>query len=107
MLVLPADHVIRDVEAFNAAIAVAASVAEGSSRLASLGIVPSAPDAGHGYLRRGEEVDGEPGCYTVEQLVESQDRETAQQFLHHGCYSWNSGMFLFRAGACLDELERL
>ena len=107
MLVLPADHVIRDVEAFNAAIAVAASVAQGSSRLATFGIVPSAPESGYGYIRRGEEVDGAPGCYMVEQFVEKPDRETAQQFLDDGRYSWNSGMFLFRAGAYLDELERL
>lgn len=106
MLVLPADHVIRDVDAFNDGVMRAAQ-AVGEHGLATFGIVPSSPETGYGYIRRGMAVKGVAGCYAVEQFVEKPDLEKAQQFLKNDRYSWNSGMFLFRADAYLNELERL
>ena len=104
MLVLPADHVIEDQAAFHAAILCAARAAEGGS-LVTFGIVPTAPETGYGYIRRGDALADTPGCYGVERFVEKPDQATAAAFLADGAYFWNSGMFLFRAERYLGELK--
>jgi mannose-1-phosphate guanylyltransferase/mannose-6-phosphate isomerase len=105
MLVLPADHVITDVEAFHAAIARAAGlVKEGA--LATFGIVPTGPETGYGYIQSGASLANGEKCYKVAKFVEKPDRETAQGFISAGNFSWNSGMFLFRADAFLKELDQ-
>ena len=106
MLVLPADHVIERPEVFAAAVRRAALMAE-EGALATFGIVPTGPETGYGYIRRGAAVDGSDGCYRVDRFVEKPDRATAQDFLRDGGYYWNSGMFLFRAERFLAELTRL
>jgi mannose-1-phosphate guanylyltransferase/mannose-6-phosphate isomerase len=106
MLVLPADHVILDGAAFAAAVGRAAAMVE-EGALATFGIVPTGPETGYGYIRRGSAVDGADGCYLVDRFVEKPDRATAEQFLRDGGYDWNSGMFLFRAERYLAELARL
>jgi mannose-1-phosphate guanylyltransferase/mannose-6-phosphate isomerase len=106
MLVLPADHVIGDVEAFHAAIQRALDVALGQGALVTFGIEPTAPETGYGYIRRGNPVAGFDGCFSVERFVEKPDAATAQQFLDDGAYSWNSGMFLFEASRYLEELRQ-
>ncbi|HEU4851840.1 MAG TPA: sugar phosphate nucleotidyltransferase, partial [Telluria sp.] len=106
MLVLPADHVITDKAAFEAAVQRAMlMVKEGG--LATFGIVPQAPETGYGYIRRGAAMDSCEGCYRVDRFVEKPSRETAESFLAEGGYYWNSGMFLFRAQRYLDELAQL
>jgi mannose-1-phosphate guanylyltransferase/mannose-6-phosphate isomerase len=104
MLVLPADHVIADVPAFHAAVLRAAQAAENGA-LATFGIVPSGPETGYGYIRRGEALAGADGCYAVERFVEKPDRATAGIFVADPAYSWNSGMFLFKATRYLEELH--
>jgi mannose-1-phosphate guanylyltransferase/mannose-6-phosphate isomerase len=104
LLVLPADHVIADVEGFRAAVRRVAPHAE-AGRLITFGIVPAAPETGYGYIKAGAPVD-EAGVCVVERFVEKPDLATAQQYLQSGVYSWNSGMFMFRASAFLAELER-
>jgi len=104
MLVLPADHVIKDGPAFNAAIARAAALV-GDGALATFGIVPQGPETGYGYIRRGAAVAGTDAGYQVERFVEKPDRATAESFLADGNYYWNSGMFLFRADRYLSELK--
>jgi mannose-1-phosphate guanylyltransferase/mannose-6-phosphate isomerase len=106
MLVLPADHVIEDSEAFHAAVNRAAEVAVKQGALVTFGIEPTAPETGYGYIRRGAAVDGCDGCYAVERFVEKPDAATAQALLEEGSYSWNSGMFLFEAARYLEELKR-
>jgi mannose-1-phosphate guanylyltransferase/mannose-6-phosphate isomerase len=104
MLVLPADHVIKDVDAFFAAIDhAAAMVADGA--LATFGIVPTGPETGYGYIQRGQAAVA-PHCYGVDRFVEKPDLATAKQFLAAGNYLWNSGMFLFRASSYLQELQQ-
>jgi mannose-1-phosphate guanylyltransferase/mannose-6-phosphate isomerase len=105
MLVLPADHVIENKEAFHAAIQRASQLA-GDGALATFGIVPTAPETGYGYIRRGSGVAGAEGCYEVNSFVEKPDRATAETFVASGEYFWNSGMFLFRADRYLAELEQ-
>ena len=104
MLVLPADHVIADTPAFHAAVRRAQQAAE-KGAIASFGIVPSGPETGYGYIRRGAGLAGAEGCYAVEQFVEKPDRPTAEKFVADETYSWNSGMFLFRASRYLEELR--
>lgn len=103
LLVLPADHVIRDAEALRAAVA-AASVIADAGRLVTFGIVPSSPETGYGYIRRGRPLGG--GAFTVECFVEKPDLATAETYLACGDYLWNSGMFVFRSSLYLGELER-
>jgi mannose-1-phosphate guanylyltransferase/mannose-6-phosphate isomerase len=102
LLVLPADHVIRDRAAFHAAIAVAIEAAR-AGKLATFGIVPTSPQTGYGYIRRGE---ASSQGFRIEQFVEKPDQVRAQQFVDAGEYYWNSGMFLFQARRYLEELER-
>ena len=105
MLVLPADHVIEDNEAFQTAVMRAFSLVERGS-LATFGIVPQAPETGYGYIRRGEPLPACDDCYKVESFVEKPDHATAEAFLADGGYYWNSGMFMFQAGRYLAELAR-
>lgn len=102
LLVLPADHVIRDVTAFQVA-AVAAMTAAEQGRLVTFGIVPSAPETGYGYIRRGESLGP---VYRIAQFVEKPPLEQAKTFVASGEHYWNSGMFVFRARRYLEELER-
>ncbi|GAC1317180.1 MAG: mannose-1-phosphate guanylyltransferase/mannose-6-phosphate isomerase [Collimonas sp.] len=105
MLVLPADHVIGNVEAFHAAVLQARQAAENGA-LVTFGIVPSGPETGYGYIRQGKAASqGGAGCYAVERFVEKPDRATAEAFVADKSYSWNSGMFLFRADRYLEELR--
>ena len=105
LLILPADHVIADVEGFRAAVRQVATHAD-AGRLITFGIVPTAPETGYGYIKAGAPLD-DSGVCAVERFVEKPDADTAQTYLRSGAYSWNSGMFMFRASAFLAELERL
>jgi mannose-1-phosphate guanylyltransferase / mannose-6-phosphate isomerase len=102
LLVLPADHVIRDVAAFHRAIETAGANAR-SGALVTFGIVPTAPETGYGYIRRGASAGG---SYRIAEFVEKPELTRAQAFLASGEYYWNSGMFLFRARRYLEELEK-
>lgn len=102
LLVLPADHVIRDVAAFQKSVRAALPAAE-AGRLVTFGIVPHSPETGYGYIRRGEP---EGGVHRIAQFVEKPDAGRAAQFLKSGDYFWNSGMFMFKASRYLEELAR-
>ena len=102
MLVCPSDHHIADVAAFRAAAGAAAQLAA-EGWLVSLGIEATAPETGFGYLQRGEAI-GTLGFRTA-RFVEKPDLETARGFLADGGYAWNGGIFAFRAGTFLAELE--
>ena len=104
LLVLPADHVIRDVAAFQAAIQ-AAMPAASAGKLVTFGIVPTAPETGYGYIRQAPSA-GTPGVFPIAEFIEKPDAVRAAQFLQAGGYYWNSGMFLFQAGRYVQELER-
>jgi len=102
LLVLPADHVIRDVAAFQMA-AVAAVTAAEKGQLVTFGVVPHAPETGYGYIKRGDSLGP---VYRIAQFVEKPNAERAAQFVTSGEHYWNSGMFVFRARRYLEELER-
>lgn len=101
LLVLPADHVIRDVHAFHAAVQIGFKAAA-AGKLVTFGVVADKPETGYGYIRRG---DGDGPDYPVAQFVEKPDLATAQEYVASGRYYWNSGMFMFRARVLLDELR--
>ena len=101
LLVLPADHLIQDVEAFSAAVARALPLAR-AGRLMTFGVVPHTPETGYGYIRCGATL-GED-LYALEAFVEKPDSTTAQAYLESGSYLWNSGMFLLRAETYLAQL---
>jgi mannose-1-phosphate guanylyltransferase/mannose-6-phosphate isomerase len=104
LLVLPADHLIQNVEAFVEAVTKALPLAiEG--RLTTFGVVPTAPETGYGYIKCGPDIA--EGLFDLEKFVEKPDAATAQTYLDSGDYLWNSGMFLLRAQTYIDELEKL
>lgn len=104
MGVFPSDHRIGDPEAFGRVIARARAAAEKYGALVTLGITPTFPSTGYGYIERGTEVegDGELPVYAVSRFMEKPNRDTAEQFLASGLYSWNSGMFVWTVQAILD-----
>jgi mannose-1-phosphate guanylyltransferase/mannose-6-phosphate isomerase len=104
LLVLPSDHVIRDVPAFHAAVQAAAPAA-GQGALVTFGIVPAGAETGYGYIKAASPPAG-AGVRPVERFVEKPDLATAEAYVASGDYFWNSGMFLFRASRFLDELQR-
>ena len=102
VVVLPSDHVIADVAAFQNAVKAAAANAE-KGYLVTFGIVPTFPATGYGYVKAaGSESDG---AYTLEKFVEKPCLEKAQEYLASGEYAWNSGMFVFKASTFLEELK--
>jgi mannose-1-phosphate guanylyltransferase/mannose-6-phosphate isomerase len=107
LLVLPSDHVIADAEAFRAAVRVAEPAAT-AGKLVTFGILPTSAETGYGYIRAegGRMPAGSSEVRAVAQFVEKPEAATAASFVASGEYSWNSGMFLFRASVYVAELER-
>jgi mannose-1-phosphate guanylyltransferase len=103
LMVLPSDHHVARPDAFRAALSVAARASQNGDLL-TLGIHPSRPETGYGYLRRGAEKSD--GVFAVEAFVEKPDAATAQRYLRDPAYSWNAGIFVFRADAMLEALRR-
>ncbi|MGB0289110.1 mannose-1-phosphate guanylyltransferase/mannose-6-phosphate isomerase [Aequoribacter sp.] len=101
LLVLAADHVVADQDAFTEAVMDALPLAE-AGNLVTFGIVPSEPHTGYGYIEAGDALQG---AYSVASFKEKPDLATAAEYLGHGGYYWNSGMFLFKASRYLQELK--
>jgi mannose-1-phosphate guanylyltransferase/mannose-6-phosphate isomerase len=101
LLVLPADHVIRDWAALHCAAVTAQSLA-GEGYIVTFGIVPDQPETGYGYIRKGAPL--REGACSVSHFAEKPDLATATAYLSSGEYLWNSGMFVFRADRFLEEL---
>lgn len=105
LVVLPADHIIRDAQALHAAIAAGVTKAA-ENFLVTFGIVPSAAETGFGYIQAGEPLADTDGAWRVRRFVEKPDQDTAQTYIAAGDYYWNSGMFVFRASRYLEELKQ-
>lgn len=107
MAVLTADHFISKVDRFRQALTAAAEVAE-DGHLVTLGITPSFPSTGYGYIKQGEslgEVEGFP-TFCAERFTEKPGSETAIHMVESGEYSWNSGMFIWRVDRIMEEFQR-
>lgn len=104
MVSLHADHVIRPESGFRDLVAAAAAAADRHDRLFSLGIRPTRPETGYGYIRRGAALD-ETGAHEVDRFVEKPDADTADGYVRSGEYLWNSGIFIWRAARLLEEIR--
>ena len=102
LLVLAADHIIKDEPAFIRSVTEAIPLAE-AGKLVTFGIMPNEPHTGYGYVKKGNEVTG---GFVVDRFVEKPSNEIAQEYVNSGDYYWNSGMFLFRASRYLEELKK-
>jgi mannose-1-phosphate guanylyltransferase/mannose-6-phosphate isomerase len=102
LLVMPADHLIKDTPAFYEAVQHAETLAENGS-LVLFGITPTGPETGFGYIEMGGTVSEKAN--SVKRFVEKPDADTARTYLEQGNYVWNSGMFCFKASAILDAME--
>jgi len=103
LLVMPADHLLKDVPAFHAAVRAGLQAAR-DGKLVTFGVVPTKPETGYGYIRRGS---GAGPVYPIAEFVEKPDAARAAKYVAAGDYLWNSGMFLFAARRYLEELKRL
>lgn len=103
LLILPADHVVGNRAAFHRAVVQAEQLAQ-QDLMVTFGIVATEPETGYGYIKRGDTRYGE--AFKVAAFVEKPDLQTAQGYLESGEYFWNSGMFAFKAGCFLRELEK-
>jgi mannose-1-phosphate guanylyltransferase len=103
----PADPWIADVAAFQQTLQAATELASSQEAIATLGITPTYPSTGYGYIEQGETIGSFGGfpAYKVDRFTEKPDRVTAESFIASGRFSWNSGMFIFRAGVTLAELH--
>ncbi|MDR0331385.1 MAG: NTP transferase domain-containing protein [Chitinispirillales bacterium] len=109
MAVVSADHAISPPEAFEQALARAAEIAENRGGLVVFGIKPSRPETGYGYIETGERLTaGAGGCEAVEvrRFVEKPNPADAAAFMESGGFLWNSGMFVWKASAILDEFRK-
>ncbi|MFO7603330.1 MAG: mannose-1-phosphate guanylyltransferase/mannose-6-phosphate isomerase [Gammaproteobacteria bacterium] len=102
MLVMPADHVIQDVTAFQAAVQEGLELAQ-QGYLVTFGIVPDSAETGYGYIQRSEAIEGHQAL-KVRSFVEKPDKATAEAYLDSGDYYWNSGMFMMTAAVWLEEI---
>ncbi|MBL1293409.1 MAG: mannose-1-phosphate guanylyltransferase/mannose-6-phosphate isomerase [Thiotrichales bacterium] len=104
MLVMPADHVIRDANAFLEAASHGAQLASDGA-MVTFGIVPSHPETGYGYIKAGSPSEKNDTAFVVEKFVEKPDAETAAEYLASKDYFWNSGIFMMRASVWLKAME--
>lgn len=103
ILLLPADHLIKDEEAFAAAVGEAKGLAE-QGWLVTFGIEPTRPETGFGYIEAGDSIGG--ASYKVNRFVEKPHLRAAEDMVKSGRFSWNSGMFCFTAGAVLEAFKK-
>ncbi len=108
MVVLPADHLIGDEKNFLSVLSDAADIARRGEHLVTVGIRPTKPETGYGYIERGKTFDtkGTAAIYDVRSFREKPDLPTAETFLKDGGFYWNSGMFLWKVSTLLDSIER-
>ncbi len=104
----PADHWIGEPEVFQKTLEAAAELATNQEAIVTLGVKPSFPSTGYGYIEQGKEVGNFGGfdAYQVARFTEKPDREKAEEFLATGRFSWNGGIFVFRVGVMLAELRK-
>ncbi|MEG2610435.1 MAG: mannose-1-phosphate guanylyltransferase, partial [Bacilli bacterium] len=106
MVVLPSDHHIKGEKDYIETLAQAVDIANKRKGVITLGIEPTRPETGYGYIEMGERILGERASYKVERFTEKPNAEVAKDFLEKGTYLWNSGIFVFRADVILREIER-
>ena len=105
--VITSDHLITPQAEFARRLAEGFRLVESDpTRFVTFGITPTFAATGYGYVERGEPLDGFDRCFRARRFVEKPDRARAEQYLASGAFSWNSGMFVFHAGRCLEAIRR-
>jgi len=106
MIVLPSDHYIDGEEQFRDTIENAIETAQRRRGLVTIGVKPTRPETGYGYIEMGNRVSGEIPTYKISRFLEKPNLEVAKDLLMKGNYLWNSGMFVWRADVFLREMEK-
>lgn len=106
IVTLPSDHLILRETEFHKAISRGLEFVEGGDRLLTIGLKPTCPHTGYGYIQRGQSLDGDADIMKVKSFTEKPNLEMAKVFLNSGEFFWNSGMFLWRADSILKAFER-
>lgn len=106
MLVLPSDHLIKFNQMYIETLKQAISVAEEGSNLVTIGITPTYPETGYGYIHFGKDEDTAAGVYNVRRFVEKPNIELAKEYVSSGEYLWNSGMFTWKASSIMANLDK-
>lgn len=110
LCIVPSDHYIRRGELYEQTLEQGMELAEKSGCLVTIGIVPSYPATGYGYIKSGEKIGGQElslTCRRVEEFVEKPSEEVAAEYLREGSYFWNSGIFIWKASVILRAFEKL
>ncbi|MCP4020512.1 MAG: mannose-1-phosphate guanylyltransferase/mannose-6-phosphate isomerase, partial [Desulfobacteraceae bacterium] len=105
LLILPADHIIENIKNFHEAINTGKRLAN-DGHLITFGIIPTTPETGYGYIKKGKALPKTPIACKIDTFVEKPDLDTAKKYTESKAYCWNSGMFMFKASAILSELEK-
>lgn len=106
MMVLPSDHYIEGEKAFQETLKQAVEIADRKRGLVTIGVAPTRPETGYGYIEMGERSQGNIATYKVARFTEKPNIEVAKDFLLKGSYLWNSGMFIFRADVIIREFDK-
>jgi len=106
MISLHADHVIEPAEIFREQLEEICRLAAERDRLFTIGVEPTRPETGYGYIRVGAALGPALDAYEVAEFVEKPDRDTALEYIHRGGYLWNTGIFIWRAATLLEEIRR-
>lgn len=104
IMVAASDHLVTDVESFRAAVQIGFDFIAAGDRILTLGMTPTRPETGYGYIEQGEEVA--QGVHALASFREKPDLATAEAYLAKGCYTWNSGMFLWSVSTIVSEIRR-
>ena len=105
MIVLPSDHLIQQPALFRGVLKSAIQTAQDTDALVTLGISPTSPDTGYGYIQYDTEEDAVGRAFKVKRFVEKPDLETAKKYLMSGEYLWNSGMFIWKVSTILENIR--
>jgi mannose-1-phosphate guanylyltransferase/mannose-6-phosphate isomerase len=105
LLLMPSDHVVKDVEAFHKAVQ-GGIIAAQNGHLVTFGVRPDEANAQYGYIELADLEDNLGGVHRISRFVEKPDEQRAREYLESGRFVWNSGIFLFKASAFLDEMGR-
>jgi len=105
ILILPADHVILNVDSFHQTLTQGIQLAD-QGKMVTFGISADSPETGYGYIQQGQMIDDKNEAYLISRFVEKPDKQTAVDYIDSGDYLWNSGMFMFRSSVFIDELKK-
>ena len=106
MVVLPSDHHIQCEKEYLDTLSEAIEIANRRRGIVTIGITPTRPETGYGYIEMGERIQSTEPAYKIARFTEKPNVEVAKDFLIKGTYLWNSGMFIFRADVILREIEK-